>query len=124
MRKLISKIYHPIKDYILIATGAVLYTFGFIGFILANEIVPGGLTGIGSLLYYVAKIPVSVTYAGVNVLLLLFAYKILGLRYIINSLFGIVSVTLLLIFFERILDGKTIIEGEPFMSVIDRKSVV
>ena len=117
MRKAISKLYHPIKDYILIEIGAVIYTFGFVGFILSNEIVPGGLTGIGSLLFYATKIPVFITYAGVNVLLLIIAYKILGRRFIVNSLFGIVSVTFLLMFFEWILDGKTIVGGQPFMSV-------
>ena len=118
MRKTISKIYRPVKDYILIGIGAVIYTFGFVGFILSNEIVPGGLTGVSSLVFYVYKIPVSFTYAGINILLLIIAYKILGRRYIIHSLFGIVSVTLLLMFFEWVLGGKTIVEGQPFMSVI------
>ena len=118
MRKAISKIYHPVKDYILIWLGTVAYAFGFIGFILSNEIVPGGLTGISSLLFYVTKIPVSFTYAGVNIILLLIAFKILGRRFVINSLFGIVSLTLMLMFFEWLLGGKSIVEGQPFMSVI------
>ena len=118
MRRTISKLYHPVKDYILIVIGAVIYTFGFVGFILSNEIVPGGLTGVSSLVFYVSHIPVSFTYAGVNVLLLLVAFKILGRRYIVNSLFGIIAVTLLLMFFEWIIGGKAIVEGQPFMSVI------
>ena len=113
-----KKIQHPFKDYILILLGTILYAFGFVGFILANEIVPGGLTGIGSLLFYVTHIPVSFTYAAVNVVLLFIAYKILGRRFVVNSLFGIVSLTLFLMFFERLLEGKMIVEGQPFMSVI------
>jgi len=113
-----KNIQHPFKDYILILLGTILYAFGFVGFILANEIVPGGLTGIGSLLFYVTHIPVSFTYAAVNVVLLFIAYKILGRRFVVNSLFGIVSLTLFLMFFERLLEGKMIVEGQPFMSVI------
>ncbi len=113
-----KRIYFPLKDYVLIVLGTVLYAFGFVGFILANEIVPGGLTGIGSLVFYLTDIHVSVTFASVNVILLLIAYKILGRRFVINSLFGIVSLTLSLIFFEWLLEGKTIIEEETFMSVI------
>ena len=118
MQKKITKIIHPVKDYILIALGTVIYAFGFVGFVLSNEIVPGGLTGIGSLLYYVTHIHVSFTYASVNVILLLIAFKILGRRFVVNSFFGIVSLTLMLIFFEWLLEGKTIVEGQPFMSVI------
>jgi uncharacterized membrane-anchored protein YitT (DUF2179 family) len=102
----------------MIWLGTVAYAFGFVGFILANKIVPGGLTGVSSLVFYVTKIPVSFTYAGVNVILLLLAFRILGRRYIFNSLFGIVSLTFMLMFFEWLLKGVTIVEGQPFMSVI------
>lgn len=118
MKKSISKIYHPAKDYILIGLGTILYSFGFVGFILSNEIVPGGLTGVASLLFYVTKIHVSFTYAGINVVLLLIAFKLLGRRYVINSLFGIISLAFMLMFFEWLIAGKTIVEGQPFMSVI------
>jgi len=113
-----KKIYHPIKDYVYIFLGTVLYAFGFNAFILSNEIVMGGLTGIASLLFYVTKIPVSISYAAVNVILLVFAYKLLGRRFVINSLFGIASLTFTLMFFEWLLKGKPLIEGEPFMSII------
>jgi uncharacterized membrane-anchored protein YitT (DUF2179 family) len=118
MKTHIKKIYRPVKDYILIGLGTVLYAFGFVGFVLSNEIVPGGLTGIGSLLYYVTHVPVSFTYASVNVILLLISLKLLGRRFVVNSLFGIVSLTLALMFFEWLLNGKTIIEEQPFMSII------
>ena len=118
MKQRLFKIYHPFKDYILIVLGTILYAFSFVGFVLPNEIVPGGLTGISSLLYYVTHIHVSITYACVNVFLLFIAFKILGRRFVLNSLFGIISVTLVLIFLEWLLEGKTIVEEQPFMSVI------
>jgi len=113
-----SKIYHPFKDYLLIALGTILYAFGFVAFVLPNEIVPGGLTGISSLIFYVTHVHVSFTYAGVNVILLILSFKILGRRFVVNSLFGIVSLTFTLMFFEWLLEGKTIVEEQPFMSVI------
>lgn len=102
----------------MIFLGTVMYAFGFNGFILSNEIVPGGLTGIGSLIFYATNIPVSVSYAVINVILLVAAFRILGRRFIINSLFGIVSLTLTLMFFEWLLGEKSLIEGEPFMSIL------
>ena len=118
MRKSFQKTIHPLRDYILIWLGTAIYAFGFNGFILSKEIVPGGLTGIGSLIFYVTKIPVSVTYASVNVLLLFIAWKLLGRRFVMNSLFGIVSLTLSLLFFEWLLGGRSLVDGEPFMSIL------
>jgi len=118
MIKTFSKIYHPAKDYILIWLGTAAYSFGFIGFIISNEIVPGGLTGLSSLLFYATKIHVSFTFTVVNIVLMLIALKVLGRRYVINSLFGVISLALMLMFFEWLLAGKTIVAGQPFMSVI------
>ena len=102
----------------MIFLGTALYAFAFNGFILSNEIVPGGLTGVSTLIFFATGIPVSVSYAALNVILLTFAFKILGRRFIINSLFGIVSLTVTLIFFEWLLKGKMLVDGEPFMSVL------
>ena len=118
MKSSLHKIYHPIRDYVFIVIGTLLYGFGFNGFILANEIVPGGLTGLCSLLFYSTKIPVSLSYATFNIILLLIAYKILGLRFMLNSIFGIVSLTLSLMFFEWLLGNQPIIQDEPFMSIV------
>jgi uncharacterized membrane-anchored protein YitT (DUF2179 family) len=118
MRDVFSKIYHPMKDYIFIVLGTVMYAFGFVGFVMAYEIVPGGLTGIASIIYYATDIPVSVTYALINVLLLAFAFKILGKKFVLNSLIGIVSLTLALMFFEWLLKDRVLVGSQPFMSIL------
>ncbi|MDR1746649.1 MAG: YitT family protein [Tannerella sp.] len=118
MNHSIRKIYYLARDYVMILLGTAIYAFGFEGFIISNEIVPGGLTGVGSLIYYITKIPVSASYAAFNVLLLILACKILGRRFVINSLFGIISLTFMLMLFEWLLEGKSLVEGEPFMSVV------
>ena len=118
MRKSFAKIYHPIKDYIMIIFGTALYSFGFNGFILSNEIVPGGLTGVASIIFFSTGIPVSLSYAIINVGLLAAAFRILGRRFIVNSLFGIISLTFTLMFFEWLLKGTAIIDNEPFMSIL------
>jgi uncharacterized membrane-anchored protein YitT (DUF2179 family) len=118
MRTSLHKIYHPIRDYIFIVIGTLLYGFGFNGFILSNEIIPGGLTGLCSLLFFATKIPVSLSYAAVNIILLMLAYKILGLRFMLNSIFGIISLTCSLLFFEWLLGNQPVINDEPFMSIV------
>ncbi|MDR1601890.1 MAG: YitT family protein [Tannerella sp.] len=112
------KIYHPLRDYIFILVGTLIYAFGFNGFILSNEIVPGGVTGICSLLFFMTGIPVSLSYAVINVALLFLAYRMLGMRFMLNTIFGVVSLTFSLMFFEWLLGGRPVIEGEPFMSIL------
>jgi uncharacterized membrane-anchored protein YitT (DUF2179 family) len=118
MRKSFNRIYHPIRDYVFIVVGTLVYGFGFNGFILSNEIVPGGLTGLCSLVFFSTGIPVSLSVATVNILLLMVAYKVLGVRFMINSIFGIASLTFSLMFFEWLLKNQPIIQGEPFMSIV------
>ncbi|MDF9830486.1 YitT family protein [Parabacteroides sp. PF5-6] len=117
-KKGIHKIYHHAQDYIIIAIGCLLYGFGFNGFIFSNEIVTGGLTGICTLIYFVTSIPVSLSYFLINIILLGIAFKILGLKFIIKTIFGVVCLSLSLSLFEIVLGGVPIIKDQVFMSII------
>jgi len=52
------------------------------------------------------------------VVLLGFAFKVLGKKFILNSLIGIVSLTLTLMLFEWLLRDKILVSDQPFMSVV------
>lgn len=117
-KKGIHKIYHHAQDYIIIAIGCLLYGFGFNGFIFSNEIVTGGLTGICTLIYFVTSIPVSLSYFLINIILLGIAFKILGLKFIIKTIFGVICLSLSLSLFEIVLGGVPIIKDQVFMSII------
>ena len=53
-----------IFDYIMIVVGIFMYAFGFCAFILPHKIVMGGLTGVGTLVYFASHdvIPFASTY--------------------------------------------------------------
>jgi uncharacterized membrane-anchored protein YitT (DUF2179 family) len=114
----IRKIYHHVQDYIIIVIGSLLYGFGFNGFILSNEIVTGGLTGVGTLIYFAAGIPVSVSYFVINIILLAIAFKILGLKFLLKTIFGVITLSLSLSLFEIILAGTPVIKDQVFMSIL------
>lgn len=42
---------YEVRDYAVILFGTLLYGFGFNGFILSNEIVTGGLSGLCALIF-------------------------------------------------------------------------
>jgi len=116
--KQIRKGYVYIEDYLMIVVGTILYGFGFNGFILSNEIVTGGVSGISALIFFATNIPVSVSYFLINLVLLAIAFKILGLKFLVKTIFGVICLSLSLSFFEWFLGGNPIIKDQVFMSII------
>ncbi|MCD7937983.1 MAG: YitT family protein [Tannerellaceae bacterium] len=116
--KLLHKVYFSMQDYLMIIVGTLLYGFGFNGFILNNEIVTGGLSGLCALIYFATSIPVSFSYFTFNLVLLLIAYKVLGLKFLVKTIFGVICLSLSLSLFEWLLKGNPILTDEPFMSII------
>lgn len=110
---------YEVKDYLMILLGTLSYGFGFNAFILSNEVITGGLSGLCALIYFATGhlIPVSVSYFIINVGLLAAALKLLGLKFLTKTIFGVFSLSASLSFFETILK-EPIIHDEPFMSII------
>ena len=79
-----------IFDYIMIIVGILMYAFGFCAFILPHKIVMGGLTGVGTLVYFATNetIPVAVTQYVLNLLLLALAFRIVGKTFVVRTIFG------------------------------------
>lgn len=117
-KKGIHRIYHHAQDYVIILIGCLLYGFGFNGFILANGIVTGGLTGVATLIYFATNIPVSLSYFAINIILLAIAFKILGLKFLLKTIFGVFALSLSLSLFEILLGGVPIIKDQVFMSIL------
>lgn len=103
------------KDYLNIFIGLIIYAIGLIGFIKPVGIVTGGLAGIALLIEYGSGVPLQYTYFIVNCLLLVVALKILGVKFLVKTIFGVVVLTGLLTFFQLVIK-KPIIENEPLMS--------
>ncbi|MDD4514766.1 YitT family protein [Massilibacteroides sp.] len=114
----IGRLYNHTQDYLIIILGTLLYGFGFNAFILSNEIVTGGVSGICAIIYFATSIPVSISYFVLNSILLVIAFKILGFKFLIKTIVGVICLSLSLSFFEWLLQGKPLIEGEPFMSIL------
>ena len=93
-----------LKDYLFIILGLLFYGFGFTAFILPHEIVIGGLSGVGTLVYFATNglIPVAVTQYACNLLLLGFAFRIVGKTFVWRTIFGATVISLSIGIFEII----------------------
>lgn len=87
---------HSAKDYVFIILGLVLYALGFTAFILPHAVVIGGVSGIGTLVYFATNgvIPVAVTQYVVNLFLLALAFKVVGRKFVLRTIFGVTVVAL------------------------------
>ena len=84
------RIFGEVKAYVIITFGLLLYTLGWIVFLIPNNMVGGGVTGISAILLYAFNIPVSVSFFAINLVLLLIALKVLGKAFGMKTVYAII----------------------------------
>ena len=110
-------LFEEIQDWTVIVLGLFLYTIGWTGFLLPNQITTGGVTGIGALVFFATKIPVGLTYFSINAVLLILSVKIFGFKFSVKTIINVIILTFLLSVFQTIIK-QPLIKGEPFMSCV------
>ena len=113
------------KDYFFIALGLLLYTISFTIFLMPYQIVAGGVTGLSAIIYYATGFHLENTYIIINGLLLVVALKILGVKFLMKTIFAIFTLYFMLMFAQEIIPKqpnglpiKLMGEGQDFMSMI------
>lgn len=77
-----------LKKLILTAAGCAITAFAVATLLTPNRIVLGGATGIATILYHAFGIPQGLSFAVINMLLLLSCVKILGKRFVASTVMG------------------------------------
>lgn len=111
------KLWRTTKDYIFITLGMGLFAFGFSAFILPQKVVIGGLSGICTIIYFVSGIPVAISNYAINLILLAVAFKIVGKKFVLGTIFGATMVSAWLGIFQPLF-ANGLVHGEPFMNVV------
>ncbi len=84
------------KDLALLAVGALLVSLGVNCFLVPSKISTGGISGVATVLLYLANIPLPVTTLLLNLALILLGWRILSLVSVLKSLFGVALLSLFL----------------------------
>ncbi|MBO2943157.1 YitT family protein [Paenibacillus sp. F411] len=92
----VAKLLIHLKAVIPILAGTAVYAFGLLYFIIPNELMEGGVTGITVLLNYAFGVSPSLSTIIINVPIFLLGMKILGGQQSIYTGIGIVSLTFFL----------------------------
>lgn len=83
-------------DYLYIAVGSFILAFGINYFLVPMKISTGGVSGVGTVLYYFFNVPLSVTTLAINAVLFVCGYRMLKKSSIIKTLAGILFLSLFL----------------------------
>jgi len=111
-----QKVAEVVKDYVIITFGLLAFTMGWVLFLIPAEITGGGISGVGVVIFYATKIPVSVSFLAINVVLVLVAIKILGANFGIKTIYSIAVLTVFFAVFQNIL--KEPIVDDTFLSAV------
>lgn len=111
-----TKIWRTARDYLFITLGMAIYAIGFCGFILPEKVVIGGLAGIGTIVFLTLGVPVAITQYVLNLILLAIAYKIVGKRFVIGTIYGATMMSVFIGIFQPLFEHS--VTNEPFMNVV------
>ena len=111
-----NKLSGSIKDYVIITFGLLTFAMGWLLFLIPAEITGGGISGVAAVVYFATKIPVSVTFLAINVLLVLVAIKILGANFGVKTIYSIAVLTVFFAVFQNVL--KKPLVDDTFLSAV------
>lgn len=74
-----------VHEWLLIVCGAACYAVGYNFFFYPNSVVPGGVTGISTIINFITGAPVGVLSIALNVPLFAYAWRHFGLRFMLMS---------------------------------------
>ena len=89
-----------LKQNLLFLIGPVITAFGISVFYLPNKVVSGGVSGISTILYHLAKIPPGLSFAVINIIFLLISFQVIGREFVIKTVIGAANLSLCVQFFS------------------------
>ncbi len=85
-----------VRAYVELSVGCVIAALSFDLFFLPNNIAPGGITGIATLINSMVGAPVGLTAIVLNIPLFLFGYRLVGRSFALRSLVAMLLLSLLI----------------------------
>ncbi len=83
-------IWYEIKSHIVITLAIVLSAIGWCVFLIPNQMLGGGVTGLSTIIYWLTGIPTGVMIFVFNAILIAISFKSLGRRFAISTIYSVV----------------------------------
>ena len=112
-----------VKEWLLVTLGILIYVTGWSLFLIPNNLIGGGVSGISSMIQYATQghIQMGYTYFAINAILLVAAFIVLGMGFGAKTIYAIVLASAALRFLPGWIPADIIAnlnEGGKLMSVL------
>jgi len=101
----------------LVILGSVIMAIGYSLFLLPHHFVPGGVSGIAMIVNYFTRLPLGVLIMVLNIPVFIIGFKIMGRKYALRSLLGMVISSMLIDFFSQVVSLKSATD-DPILAAI------
>ncbi|MCX6555555.1 MAG: YitT family protein [Candidatus Aminicenantes bacterium] len=91
----------------LVILGSVIMAIGYSLFLIPHHFVPGGVSGIAMIINYFTRMPLGTLIMVLNIPVFIVGIKIMGRKYGLRSLLGMVISSLLIDFFHEVVGLKS-----------------
>ena len=100
-----------IRDFVLISIGIFSAAFGLKGFLLTNQFIDGGATGVSLLISALTKAPLYLRIICINIPFIVLGYKILGKQFAVKTALAITGLALVIanIDFPNVTDDNLLV---------------
>lgn len=95
-------------DFLMFIVGGIIYSVAVLLFLSANEISPGGLTGIATVLNYLFMLPIGTVMFLLNIPILIIGFMKLGGVFILKTTVSTVIISVILDIVEALLPAITV----------------
>jgi uncharacterized membrane-anchored protein YitT (DUF2179 family) len=109
-------LFKVLEDYSIMTFGLFLFAMAWVVFIIPAQITGGGVSGLAAVVYYATKIPVSITFLGINTVLVLIAIKVLGANFGVKTIYSILVITAFFAIFQNLV--KEPLVDDMFLSSV------
>ena len=106
-----KEVLKEVRNFVFITLGLAIFAFGWTAFMIPHELTGGGVSGIGAILYFALKIPVGISTLLLNLILVAFAWKVLGRKFCVNTIICSVILSIFMsigqaVFTQPLVDDK------------------
>ena len=113
-----NTIWQEVKSHVIITLAIIVSAIGWTAFLIPNQMLGGGVTGLSTIIYWLTDIPTGITIFVLNAILILIAFKSLGRRFALSTIYSVIMTSITFFIFQEYVFLEPIIEDRFLAAVL------
>ena len=111
-------IWQELKSHIIITVAVALSALGWCGFLIPNQMLGGGVSGLSTIVYWLTGIPAGVMIFVLNAILIIISFKSLGRRFAISTIYSVILTSVMFYLGQKYFGDTPLIADKFLASVL------